>query len=123
MLFGHVETVHRIAYVLIGCLGSGIIVYLIGWIIKRRNVNNGYDFKRRNGVGQAVWVDRSDATGFRETNGSQELSPTGSIVSPVVELEDEVEAAVGVKGRIEIDRPDSPVRKVNNIRVVKSNPF
>ena len=119
VLFGHVDTVHRIAYMLIGCLGCGLALFLIGWIVKRRKVRSGYDFKRRNDVEEAVWVDKSDATKFRETKESPlEASEAGSVVSPVAEVDEEGDGDVDGNAR-----PDSPVRKVNNVRVVKSYPF
>ena len=70
---------------------------------------------------EAVWVDKSDATKFRETRGSPlEASEAGSVVSPVAEVDEEGNGDVDVDGNA---RPDSPVRKVNNVRVVKSYPF
>jgi len=70
----------------------------------------------RNDVEQAVWIDKSEATGFRENQPeSQELH--ASEPEPLVEEQPEAETLED-----EDDKPNSP-RKPNGVRYVNSCPL
>ena len=107
---------HIIAYVLIGILVAFLSVFGVAWIVRRRKTHFGYDLKVRNDVEQAVWIDKSEATGFRENQPeSQELH--ASEPEPLVEEQPEAETLED-----EDDKPNSP-RKPNGVRYVNSCPL